>query len=289
MAHSEKHIEALIGSQEVFEQFVQERLRQAVRVALISVLEEEVTAFVGASPYERTEQRRDQRNGHYTRNLETTMGQITDLPVPRTRGGYQTQLFERYHRRREELDSAIGEMFVKGVSTAKVGEVIETMTGSKPSASTVSRVFHTLEAEYTQWKQRPLAERYAYAFADGTYFTVIYNSEGCKMPILAVIGIATTGEREVLAFGVGDRENEQAWKDLLDDLKARGVKEVGLWVSDGNQAMLNAITKKFPASARQRCVVHKMDNVREPHSQQAARPDQTGVAGPVLSEGSTSR
>ena len=49
--------------------------------------------------------------------------------------------------------------------------------------------------------------------ADGTYFTVIYNGEGCKMPILAVVGIAASGEREVLAFSVGDRENEQAWKD----------------------------------------------------------------------------
>jgi transposase-like protein len=192
---------------------------------------------------------------------ETTVGQIADLPIPRTRGGYQTQLFERYHRRRDELDSAIGEMFVKGVSTTKVGQVIETLTGSHPSASTVSRVFHTLEDEYEQWKQRQLAERYAYAFADGTYFTVIYNDEGCKMPILAVVGIAQSGEREVLAFQVGDRENEQAWKDLLEDLKGRGVKEIGLWVSDGNQAMLNAITKKFPTSARQRCVVHKMDNV----------------------------
>ena len=261
MAHPEKHIEALIGSQEVFEQFVRDRLRQAVRSALISVLEEEVTALIGASPYERTEQRRDQRNGHYSRKLETTMGLITDLPVPRTRGGYQTQLFERYHRRREELDSAMAEMFVKGVSTAKVGEVIETMTGSKPSASTVSRVFHSLEAEYEQWKSRQLAKRYVYAFADGTYFTVIYNDEGCKMPILAVVGITETGERDVLAFRVGDRENEQAWKDLCDDLKARGVEEIGLWVSDGGQAMLAAITKKFPTAARQRCVVHKMDNV----------------------------
>lgn len=240
---------------------VKERLQYAVRLALISVLEEEVTAFIGAKPYERSTQRRDQRNGHYTRNLETTVGQIPDLPVPRTRQGYQTQLFERYHRRRDELDSAIGEMFVKGVSTAKVGQVIETLTGSHPSASTVSRVFHTLEAEYEQWKQRTLASRYAYAFADGTYFTVIYNDEGCKMPILAVVGIATTGEREVLAFRVGDRENQQAWEDLLDDLKARGVKEIGLWVSDGNQAMLNAISTKFATSQRQRCVIHKMDNV----------------------------
>jgi transposase-like protein len=159
------------------------------------------------------------------------------------------------------LDGAMGEIFVKGVSTAKVGEVIATLTGSHPSASTVSRVFHTLESEYEQWKQRQLSERYEYAFADGTYFTVIYHDEGCKMPILAVVGIATSGEREVLAFRVGDRENQRAWEDLFDDLKARGVKEVGLWISDGNQAMINAMTAKFAASQRQRCVMHKMENV----------------------------
>lgn len=261
MTHSENPIEEIVRSQAAFEQLVKERLQYAVRLALISVLEEEVTTFIGAKPYERSEKRHDQRNGHYTRSLETTVGQIADLPVPRTRQGYQTQLFERYHRRRDELDSAIGEMFVKGVSTAQVGQVIETLTGSHPSASTVSRVFHTLEAEYEQWKQRKLASRYAYAFADGTYFTVIYNDEGCKMPILAVVGIATTGEREVLAFRVGDRENQQAWEDLLDDLKARGVTEIGLWVSDGNQAMLNAIGTKFATSQRQRCVIHKMENV----------------------------
>jgi putative transposase len=97
--------------------------------------------------------------------------------------------------------------------------------------------------------------------ADGTYFTVIYNNEGCNMPMLAVVGEASSGERELLAFGVGDREHEQAWKDLLDNLKGRGVEGIDLWISDGNQAMLNAITKQFPDSARQRCVVHKMDNV----------------------------
>jgi len=162
-------------------------------------------------------------------------------------------------------------MFIKGLSTRQVGQVMETLTGSKPSPSTVSRVFHTLEAEYEQWKTRRLEKRYAYAFADGTYYTVIYNDEGCKMPILAVIGIRTTGEREMLAFCVGDRENEQAWKDLFDDLKARGVKEIGLWVSDGNKAMLNAITAKFGSAPRQRCVMHKMDNVLSyiPSKQQA--------------------
>lgn len=261
MTHQKNDMQTKTESQASFESMVREKLQQAVRTALMSVLEAEVDAFIGAVRYEHSEQRLDYRNGHYTRGLDTSLGHFSDLPVPRTRGGYQTQLFEHYHRRQSELDQTIGEMFIGGVSQARVGEVVEHLTGTKPSASTVSRVFHSLESEYEQWKTRKLAEHYVYAFAGGTYFTVIYNDEGCKMAILAVIGIGETGERDVLAFRVGDRENEQAWKDLLDELKERGVKAIDLWVSDGNQAMLNAITKKFPDSARQRCVVHKIDNV----------------------------
>jgi transposase-like protein len=122
-------------------------------------------------------------------------------------------------------------------------------------------VFHTLEGEYQAWKGRPLSPRYEYLFADGTYFTVIYEGEGCKMPILVVIGIKPSGEREVLGFSVGDRENQRAWEGVFEDLKHRGVREVGLAITDGHQAMLNALSAKFPGVARQRCVKHKMENV----------------------------
>lgn len=238
-----------------------EQLKEAVRFALLQVLEVEITALLGALPYERSVSRTDQRNGHYRRDLDTTMGRIEQLPVPRTRGGHKTQLFERYARRRPEVDGAISEMFVKGVSTRGVGEVMQSLTGSTPSASTVSRVFHTLESEYQIWKTRPLSQRYEYLFADGTYFTVIYEGEGCKMPILVVIGIKPSGEREVLGFCVGDRENQAAWEELFENLKYRGVKEVGLLITDGHQAMLNAVAAKFQTVPRQRCVKHKMENV----------------------------
>jgi transposase-like protein len=152
-------------------------------------------------------------------------------------------------------------MFVGGVSTAQVGEIIEALTGSHPSPSTVSRVFHTLEEEFESWKRRKLKARYLYAFADGTYFTVIYGSDGCKMPILAIVGIDEEGRREVLAFTVGERENQNAWEDLLEDLRSRGVETVDLWITDGNKAMLNAIQGKFAASNRQRCLKHKIENV----------------------------
>jgi transposase-like protein len=247
-------------SQADFQELLREKLRQAVRLTMLTVLAEEVEAVTGARPYQRTSARRDYRNGQYERGLVTSLGAVR-LTVPRTRQGFETEVFERYQRRQAELDVAIGEMFVKGVSTVGVGGIVEKLTGIKPSPTTVSRVHQTLAAEFKEWQTRPLASHYRYVFADGTYFTVIYEAEGHKMPVLAMIGITPDGWREVLLFTTGERENQTAWEDVLEQLKLRGVQQVDLWITDGNQAMLNAVTTKFPNAQRQRCVKHKMENV----------------------------
>jgi putative transposase len=256
-----KHTQEGPISQSEFQSYVRDQMRAALRVTLSTILEEELTALIGAAPYEQNTERRDHRNGSYQRNLVTSVGEIEALNVPRSRSGYRTQLFERYQRRQTELDTAMLNMYIGGNSTEQVGAVVESLTGTQPSAATVSRVFHTLEAEYAVWKQRPLATHYQYVFADGTYFTVIYEEQGIKMAVLAVVGINLAGEREVLGFTTGDRENQAAWEDLLEQFKSRGLAQVDLWITDGNQAMLNAIALKFPASQRQRCIVHKMKNV----------------------------
>lgn len=256
-----KHTQEGPISQSEFHNYVREQMRAALRVTLTTILEEELTALIGAGPYEQKATRRDHRNGSYQRDLMTSVGEIEALDVPRSRRGFRTQLFERYQRRQTELDTAILQMYIGGNSTEQVGAVVESLTGTQPSAATVSRVFHTLETEYAVWKQRALAAHYTYVFADGTYFTVIYEDQGIKMAVLAVVGINLAGEREVLGFTTGDRENQAAWEDLLEQFKQRGLAQVDLWITDGNQAMLNAIATKFPTAQRQRCVVHKLNNV----------------------------
>lgn len=254
-------VQAAVVNQFEFQAFVREKMRAAIRFTLVALLEDEVSAFIGAHRYERTDTRRDQRNGSYPRDLGTGVGVIRDVDIPRTRKGFKTHLFERYRRRQAELDTAIGDMFVYGTSMARVGEVVETLTGQKPSPSTVSRVFHSLDDEFELWKKRALSDRYRYVFLDGTYFTVVYDQAGQKTPILAAVGIRWTGEREVLAFRVGDRENQTAWEDLLQDLLDRGVKHVDLFITDGGLAMLKALNVKFATAPRQRCVLHKMENI----------------------------
>jgi putative transposase len=261
MTPEANHKQIDVEGQATIQELLQEKLRLAIKLTMIQTLEEEVEAFVKAEPYQRTTERRDYRNGTYPRDLGTSMGVIEELPVPRTRKGFRSEIFERYQRRQAELDKSICEMFVQGVSTEKVGGIVETLSGSHPSPSTVSRIFHTLEEEFNGWKKRSLQEHYLYAIADGTYFSVIYDGKGEKMPILAVIGIDVEGKREILGFTAGDRENQQAWKDLLDNLKERGVATIDLWITDGGKAMINAIDNKFPTAKRQRCVRHKMENV----------------------------
>ena len=249
------------AARDTFQAFVQNQIRLAIRTTFIDILEDEVTQFIGADRYARTDARRDHRAGHRSRTLGTTAGVIDDLPVPRTRGGFHTQLFDRYQRRMDEVDTLMHELFVGGVSQQAVGTVLEHLTGSAPSPSTVSRVFHSLDDEFAAWQARALPPHYVYAFADGTYFSVIYAGTGQKMPILALIGITPDGQREVIAFTAGERENQGAWENLFDEIKARGVQTVDLWVTDGHQAMLNAIALKFPAAQRQRCVIHTMKNI----------------------------
>jgi putative transposase len=255
------HKQISTENQETLRDLLQAKLKLAIQYTLIQALEEEVGAYLQAAPYERTKNRRDHRNGTYSRGLGTSMGEIEDLPVPRTRKGFQSQLFDRYRRRQAELNESICQTFVQGVSTEKVGRIVETLSGSHPSPSTVSRVFHTLEEEFAAWKKRPLQAHYLYLVADGTYFSVIYDGEGKKMPILAVIGIDLEGKREVLGFSTGDRENQQTWETLLTDLKDRGLETVDLWITDGGKAVLRAIESKFLNVKRQRCIRHKMENV----------------------------
>ncbi|MGQ9815154.1 MAG: transposase [Candidatus Roseilinea sp.] len=122
----------------------------------------------------------------------------------------------------------------------------------------MSRVFHGPADEFAAWKQRSLPAGYAYVYGDGTYFTVMYEqdgqAQGHKTPAPALIGITPEGRCALIAFTVGKRENRQAWEGLFEDIRSRGVQEIGLWVSDGHQAMLNALEAKFPAVRRQRCI-----------------------------------
>ncbi len=251
-----------IPEQEEFRQHLRRLAVSAVQVLLEQVMREELEQCIGASWGECTPTRRGYRNGSYTRDLVTPTGRMEALKVPRDREGqFHSQVFERYSRYEPEVAEALTQMFVSGVSTHKVGEVTQTLTGVAPSASAVSRLNRTLTEQYEAWRERPLLPHYRVVYLDGIHFTVRHGPQTDATMILTALGVDLDGSREVLAFRACAEEDKDGWSCLLQDLRTRGVTEIDLIVTDGHDGLLAAVSSLFPATLRQRCLVHKQRNV----------------------------
>jgi putative transposase len=243
----------------------------AVQVLIEQVMCEELEQCLGASWGECTPTRRGYRNGSYTRDLVTPTGRIEDLKVPRDREGeFHTQVFERYKRYEPEVAEALTQMFVSGVSTHKIGEIAQTLMGAAPSGSSVSRLNQTLTEQYEAWRERPLLDHYRVVYLDGVHFSVRHGERSDATMILTALGVDLEGSREVLAFRACAEESKDGWSCLLQDLRNRGITEIDLVVTDGHDGLLAALASLFPATLRQRCLVHKQRNVMNaiPHREQ---------------------
>jgi putative transposase len=248
--------------QEEFRLYLRRLAVSAVQVLLEQVMREELEQCLGASWGECTPSRRGYRNGSYTRDLVTPTGHIEDLKVPRDRAGkFHSQVFERYQRYEPEVAEALTQMFVSGVSTHKVGEVTHTLLGVAPSASAVSRLNQALTEQYEAWRERRLLPHYRLVYLDGIHFTVRHGTQTDATMILTALGVDVEGSREVLAFRACAEEDKEGWSCLLQDLRNRGVSEIDLLVTDGHDGLLAAVSALFPATLRQRCLVHKQRNV----------------------------
>jgi putative transposase len=247
-----------------FQQYLREQARAGLRVMLEGVMREELEALLGAGWGEQTAKRRGYRNGYYQRSLGTTAGTIEELAVPRDREGrFHTQVFEGYARYQPQVEEGIRDMFVAGVSTAKVGEVAEQLIGVAPSKSAVSRLNADLLAQFKQWRERPLASHWRIFYLDGIYLDVRHGEATDRMVVLAVLAVDQQGHKELLGLSMSAEESKEGWLNLLLDLRRRGVEAVDLVVTDGNDGLLAALREVFPTTPRQHCIVHKHRNVAQ--------------------------
>ncbi len=263
-----------------FRQYLRSLAVSAVRVLIEKVMCEELDQCVGAGWGECTPDRKGYRNGYYQRDLVTSTGRIEDLSVPRDREGqFHTQVFERYSRYEPEVAEGLTEMFVSGTSTHKVGKVAEKLMGVTPSASAVSRLNQTLTEQYETWRERPLLGHYRILYLDGIHFTVRHGTQTDSTIILTALGVDLEGNKDVLALRACAEEDKDGWSCLLQDLRNRGVKELDLIVTDGHDGLLAAISSLFPATLRQRCLIHKQRNVMNAIPHRERKEVETELAG----------
>lgn len=234
-----------------------------VKVILEGSLEQELVQQLQAGWYKRTEKRRNYRNGHYERSFSTKYGVIKALKVPRARESYDSEVIPHYRRRQEKVDKMIREMFLAGVSTRRVGEVLGTVNVGEVSPQTVSRVLTSLDTELQLFLGRPLADIYQYLFLDGICLKVKGAVERQKRQVLCAYGIRLDGKREIISFRQATDESEAKWEAFLRDLYDRGLTggKLKMVVTDGCPGLHRALDTVYPYVSRQRCWAHKLRNV----------------------------
>lgn len=242
---------------------LKEEGRRILKVMLEGVMVEEMKTHLGCSFYERSKNRMGLRNGYYRRYLETGFG-LLQLSVPRDREGlFQTGLFTSYQRRKEEVEELIREAFLAGISTRRIGEVIEPFLGFAVSSQTVSRITQSLNREVESFHHRPLSDGYVYLFLDGITLKVKQVLEVKKRLVLVAYGITKAGKREIIDFRQSPSESEEAWSAFLLSLYRRGLTgdSLKLIIIDGCPGLRKALETCYPYTLIQRCWVHKLRNI----------------------------
>jgi len=229
-----------------------------------SYAEEEFFRYVGALPYERTNSRRDYRNGSVTRDVMTRFGLVEGIRIPRGRkGGFLSTILSRFRRKEKKIIKLVTEMFTCGVSTRKVKRITKLLWGEGLSHAEVSRMNRTVGSEMMAWLNRRIEKKIAYLFVDGVVLK-IRRKLISKEALLCAVGITEDGSKEFLGFLPGGRESQSSWEFFLMHLLRRGLdpKGIRLIISDGCPGMINAIESVFPGVERQRCLFHKMANLK---------------------------
>jgi transposase-like protein len=251
-------------------------LREGAQRLLAQAVEAEVAAYIEAHRHVRDVQghRLVVRNGHKDpRELQTGVGPVkvrqprvhdrrTDEHGQRIR--FTSSILPPYLRRTKSIEELIPWLYLKGISTGDFSEALMALLGPEApglSASTVVRLKEVWQRDYEAWSKRSLGDkRYVYFWLDGIHFNV--RLEEGRQCILIVMGATPEGRKELVAVQDGLRESEQSWRELLLDLKARGLAEVPkLAVGDGALGFWAALRKVFGETREQRCWVHKTANV----------------------------
>ncbi len=236
-------------------------LREAVRSFVHQLMEEEVSALIGAERYERTQERTTQRNGVRHRSWDTRVGSI-DLAIPKLRtGSYFPSWLEPRRRSEQALVAVVAEAYLRGVSTRKVEGLVQTLGIAGMSKSEVSRLCASLDAQVTAFRTRRLDAEYPYIFLDARYEHVREDERVQSMAVVIAYGIRSDGTREVLGVDVNNSEDLEHWRAFLQDLVARGVRGVRLVISDAHRGLKQAIAEVFLGAGWQRCRVHFLRNL----------------------------
>lgn len=255
--------ECMSEIKDMFRMHFEQGCRYVTKRVYQKILAVDFDSYVNASRYQRTSKRRSYRNGYRRRQLLTSVGSL-DLRIPRDReSGYSPDLFERYQRVDKSLQETIRSMFLGGVSTRKIGDILDVLCGERVSPSYVSSVNTELDEAVASYANCPLEDDLAFLFLDALSVKIRFELKTRRVMILVAYGVRVDGSRRLISFQRAHSESSACWKAFLDNLYVRGLKgrSLRLIVMDGGKGLWDAVADVYPLVKHQLCWVHKLRNV----------------------------
>jgi putative transposase len=231
-------------------------LREAVAMVAEQLMEAEISAQIGASHGEVSPERITHRNGYRPRAWETRVGEI-DLLIPKKRRGtaYFPSFLEPRRRSEQAIVAVVMEAYVNGVSTRKVDRLVEQLGIEGMSKDRVSALCRALDEQVAAFRERPLEGAYPYLWLDAKHVKVRDHGRVVSKALVVAYAVHESGVREVIGLDIGEVESGAFWMEFLRSLKARGLRDVALAVSDQHEGLKAAIARVL-ACPWQRCTVH---------------------------------
>ena len=222
-------------------------------------MELDTESLCGAAHGERTDARRNHRNGYRDRDWETRAGTV-ELRIPKLRrGSYFPGFLEPRRTAEKALTAVIQEAYVHGISTRSVDDLVRAMGMEGVSKSQVSRLCGEIDERVNAFLARPIEGEWPYLWLDATYVKVRRDHRIVSVAVIVAVGVNTDGRREVLGMTTGDSEAEPFWIEFLRRLRHRGLRGVKLVISDAHDGLKAAINRVLNATW-QRCRFHFMRN-----------------------------
>jgi putative transposase len=247
---------------------IEAELRERVRQFLEEMIEQEATAALGRGRYKRGAAA-GYRNGTRKRRLLGSFGPV-EIAVPRARLSaadgtaqeWQSAMLPRYARMTRQVEALIASAYLSGTNTRRVKRALGALFKGAVGKDVVSRVWRKLKTDWEGWMRRDLAdEDVVRLILDGTVVRARLDRKAANISLLVVLGVRRDGQKLLLAIRNMGGESEAAWRGVLDDLIARGLRTPEFLIIDGAAGLEKALAALWPEVPTQRCTVHKHRNL----------------------------
>ena len=240
---------------------VQDALKDIFGPMFEAMLQGEMNSHLGYENNDKSEkQTQNRRNGYISKNVKTSMGEMT-IDVPRDRdGSFEPQIVPKRTKDISDIDKKVLSMYAKGMSQRDISNTIEDIYGFKISHDTISQITDCVLDELNEWQSRPLKKCYPFVFVDCMYVTMRYEYESKETAVYTILGYDIDGHKDILGIWLNETESKHSWMQIFDEIKSRGVEDIFFISMDGVSGLEQGAKEIFKGVVVQRCIVHLIRN-----------------------------